>query len=170
MRLQKSQKSALLNWVAAGLESGQINKLAEDYDPPFSVSRGLVDYYRHSRKVNLKELSESIEIDSLVTGLSIKAERARRLQLLASMLEEDLFGGVLWTDQVKMIGSGDSQERIEYEEFNAAEVTQYRGILDDIAKELGGRVQKTDLTSLGEKLSAAIVNVYIPDNGRDHRD
>jgi len=85
-------------------------------------------------------------------------------------MEEDIFEGSLWTDQVKMIGSGDCQERVEFESFNSAEVDQYRGVLDDIAKELGGRVQKTDLTTLGEKLSAAIVNVYIPDNARDHRD
>jgi hypothetical protein len=45
----------------------------------------------------------------------------------------------LWTDQVKMIGSGPFAKEVDYEEFNTAEVTQYRGVLDDIAKELGHR-------------------------------
>lgn len=147
MRLQKSQKSALLEWVAAGLESGQINRLAGEFDPRFSVSRAQVDYYRKTRKVNIKELSESGEVDALVTGLSQKGERVKRLQLLAAMMEEDLFGGVLWTEQVKSIGSGFNQERIEYEEFNAGEVQQYRGLLDDIAREVGGRIQKVAPTT-----------------------
>jgi len=171
MRLKKEQKNALLKWVAAGLESGQINSLAGEFSPSFSVSRAVVDYYRRTRKVSLKEISESGEIDALSTGLSQKGERVKKLQLLADLLEEDLFGGVLWTDQVKSIGSGDSQERIEYEEFNAAEVTQYRGILDDIAKEVGGRTLKTELTGKdGEKLQTAVINFYIPDNGRNNPD
>ena len=41
-----------------------------------------------------------------------------------------------------MIGTGPFQERVEFEEFNTAEVSQYRGVLDDIAKEIGDRVQK----------------------------
>jgi len=40
--------------------------------------------------------------------------------------------------------SSDIAEIYDYEEFNAAEIAQYRGILDDIAKEVGGRVQKTE--------------------------
>ena len=163
MRLQKGQKSALLEWVAAGLESGQINNMAGEFAPPFSVSRAQVDYYRKTRKVNLKELSESGEVDALVTGLSQKGERVKRLQLLAAMMEEDLFGGVLWTDQVKSIGSGMSQERIEYEEFNAGEVQQYRGLLDDIAREVGGRASKTELTGAdGAPLQIKTVEVILP--------
>jgi hypothetical protein len=167
MRLEKSQRDEILKWVAEGLETDAINKRAAAFEPPFSVSRGQVDYYRKTRKVNLQELTQSSEYDALTTGLALKAERVKRLALLAGLMEEDLFGGVLWTQDVKMIGTGECQERVEFELFNAAEVSQYRGVLDDIAKETGGRVQKTD--SVTEvKGQVDLVHIYIPDNGRDH--
>lgn len=151
MRLEKSQKDAVLKWAAEGLETTAINTRAAEFKPPFSVSRAQVDYYRKSRKVDLKALVESGEYDALTSGLSMKAERVKRLTLLAALMEDDLFGGVLWTEDVKMIGTGEMQERIEFEEFNTAEVSQYRGVLDDIAKEMGHRAQKTELANADGK-------------------
>jgi hypothetical protein len=138
-RLKKKQKEALIQWVAEGLESGEINARAANFDPPFVASRQHIQRYRDSRRINLKALQETGEMDALATGLALKAERVRKLQLLAALLENDLFGGFLWTEDVKMIGSGPFSKEVEFEEFNAAEVTQYRGILDDIAKEVGDR-------------------------------
>lgn len=156
MRLKKEQKRAIQEWVAAGLESGEINSKAAEYEPPFSVSRAQVLYYRQTRGVKLGELMQSSDYDALKTGLALKAERVKKLAQLAGLMEKDLFGGVLWTDDVKMIGSGAYQERVEFEEFNAAEVQQYRGVLDDIAKEVGERAQKTELTG---KDGAPLVNI-----------
>ena len=149
MRLEKGQREILLTWVAEGFETDAINARAAKHEPPFSVSRGQVDYYRKTRKVDLKALAVSGEYDALTTGLALKDERVKRLTLLAALMEEDLFAGVLWTSDVKMIGTGDLQERVEFEEFNASEVTQYRGVLDDIAKEVGGRTPKIDIENSG---------------------
>lgn len=142
MRLKKEQRNQLLEWVAAGLETGEINLKAGELNPPFSVSRAQVDYYRKTRKVDLQEMLKDEQFDALTSGLAQKAERVKRLQLLAALMEEDLFGGVLWNEDVKMIGSGEYQERVEFERFNSAEVDQYRGVLDDIAKEMGDRKDK----------------------------
>lgn len=150
MRLKREQKSVLQEWVAAGLETGEINAKAAKFEPPFSVSRAQVDYYRKTRKVKLDELMASEDYDALKSGLALKAERVKKLSLLAALIEEDLFNDVLWTTDVKMIGSGAFQERVEFEEFNAAEVQQYRGVLDDIAKEIGDRTQKVDQNNTGE--------------------
>lgn len=165
MRLKKEQKSELLKWVAAGLETGEINGKAGEFDPPFRVSRAQVDYYRKTRKVDLKELLGSEQYDALTTGLALKEERVKRLTLLAALMEEDLFGGVLWTEDVKMIGSGPFQERVEFEEFNAAEVAQYRGVLDDIAKEVSGRVQHQEVTGKdgGELILKILRGVSVDD-------
>ena len=146
MRLKKAQKNALQEWVAAGLETGEINSKAAEFEPPFSVSRTQVDYYRKTRGVKLGELMQSGDYDALKTGLALKAERVKKLVQLAGLMEKDLFGGVLWTEDVKMIGSGPFQERVEFEEFNTAEVQQYRGVLDDIAKEVGDRAQRNEVT------------------------
>jgi hypothetical protein len=157
-KLTKAQRSELLKWVAEGLETDEINKRAAVFEPPFRVSRAQVDYYRKTRHISIKELIGLAEYNALTNGLAIKAERVKRLQLLAGMIEEDLFNGVLWTQDVKMIGTGDYQERVEFEEFNGAEVVQYRGVLDDIAKEVGARAQRQEITGKdGESLSIEIV-------------
>lgn len=147
MRLKKSQKEALLSWISEGLQTDEINERAAAEEPPFRVSRQQVDWYRDRRAVDIKAIQQAGEHDALTTGLAIKAERVRKLQQLAALMERDLFGGFLWTDQIKMIGSGDAQQEVEYEEFNTAEVQQYRGTLDDIAKEMGHRRQGLDIAT-----------------------
>lgn len=142
MRLKKKQKTAVLEWIASGMETSEINDNAAVFKPPFKVTRQQVDYYRKTRKMELKAIRSVDENNALATGLSLKEERVKKLQQLAALLEKDLLGGFLWLDQVKSIGSGLLSERIEYEEFNKAEVDAYRGVLDDIAKEVGDRVQK----------------------------
>jgi hypothetical protein len=156
MRLKKSQKETILKWVAEGLQTDEINDRAAVVDDPFEVSRQQVDYYRKTRNTDIKAIRSISEKTALVEGYALKEHRVYKLSILAALLEKDLFGGFIWTDQVKGVGSGDIAEIVDYEEFNAAEIVQYRGILDDIAKEMGGRVQRQDLTTAGEKISNSL--------------
>jgi hypothetical protein len=163
MRLRKAQKEALLSWIAEGLLSDECNERAAQFDPPFSVSRQQVDHYRETRKVDLAAISRAAQMDALTEGLALKEVRVAKLQQLAALMERDLFGGFLWTDQVKSIGSGDAQQVVEYEEFNRAEVDAYRGVLDDIAKEVGGRKADTTLTAtvtVSHTFDDALAKVY----------
>jgi hypothetical protein len=80
--------------------------------------------------------------------------------MLAALLEKDLLGGLLWTDQVKGVGAGPIAEIVEYEEFNSAELSAYRGVLDDIAKETGGRATKV----VGEGANGEVVIRITRDN------
>ncbi len=139
MRLKKGQKEKLLEWISEGLQSDEINHRAMAFEPSFSVSKQLVDYYRATRQKSLAAMQATAEHTALTAGLALKAVRVHRLQQLAALMEKDLFGGFLWTDQVKSLGSGEFMEIVDYEEFNTAEVQQYRGVLDDIAKEVGDR-------------------------------
>jgi hypothetical protein len=141
VRLKKNQKEKLLAWISEGLQSDEINDRAAQFDDPFSVTRSQVQFYRERRAVDIKTIQAAGEYDALTTGLALRAERVRRLQQLAALMEKDLFGGFLWTDQVKALGSGEFMQVVDYEEFNTAEVQQYRGVLDDIAKEVGDRKQ-----------------------------
>jgi len=157
MRLKKCQKEAVLKWIAEGLQSDEINARAAQFDPAFTVSRQQVDYFRKTRKLDLEAIRAISEKTALVEGYAVKEHRVYKLSLLAAMMEKDLFGGFLWTDQVKGVGSGDIAEIVEYEEFNKAEVDSYRGTLDDIAKEIRGRVQKQDITSGGDKITLTVI-------------
>ncbi len=145
MRLKESQKREVIRWIAAGLQSDEINERAAQFDEPFSVSRQQVDYYRKSFAIDLEAMKRAGREDALTEGLAIRSERVRKLKQLAALMEQDIFGGLLWTTEVKGVGSGEIAEIVEFEEFNTAEVVQYRGVLDDIAKEIGERVQKQEV-------------------------
>lgn len=74
------------------------------------------------------------------SGLALDYERVGKLKSLANRLERD-FSKRMWLDDVKSVGSGEFAKRIDLIRFNSALVEQYRGVLDDIAKEVGGRKQ-----------------------------
>lgn len=153
MRLIKSQKEQVLAWIAEGLTSDAINRRAAKFEPPFSVLRSQVTYYRKSRKVDIDRLVQEGEDTALKSGLAKRAIRLGRLQALARLLEADLLEKeMLWLPQVKSIGSGKDAQVVHYEEFNRSEIEAYRGLLDDIARELGHRIKGIDMTSGGEKI------------------
>lgn len=92
-------------------------------------------------------------------GLALEHERLRELYQLAALLKGQIYelsephpvtGRVsfsnLWVADVKTIGSGEFAERVDIERFNSALIEQYRKVLEDIAKEVGGRVQKQEIT------------------------
>lgn len=168
MRLKLRQRRALLKWVAEGLSSSEINAEADKFDPPFSVSRQQVDYYRRTRQIDLDAISHITEQNALIEGYALKEHRVYKLATLAALLERDLFGGLLWLEDVKGVGSGVVAQVVDFEEFNKAEVDAYRGVLDDIAKETGGRVVKQEI---GGKDGGAIpVKAYLvvsPDDWDD---
>lgn len=142
-RLTEDQRLLVLQWIAEGLESNEINQRASQADPPFHVAKSTISHYRSTRQVSLTAVRQVSEEQALAAGYQTAAQRVSKLSALAEKLEADLTTGEkLWTKNVKGIGKGADFERIEYEEFNAAEVNQYRGLLDDIARELGGRVAK----------------------------
>jgi hypothetical protein len=149
MRLKKGQKEAVLKWIAEGLLSDEINDRASEFIPPFSVSPSQVTYYRNTRAADIAALIKAGEQDALTEGLATRGERVKKLKSLAALLERDLFGGFLWLEQVKGVGSGDIAQIVEYEEFNKGEVDAYRGVLDDIAKEVGDRTQRLEHTGAG---------------------
>jgi hypothetical protein len=143
---KKKQKLAVMEWIGEGLSSKEIDDRARNFDPPFTISRSQVDYYRKTRAQDLKSISHISEQTAMTEGYAKKEYRVYKLSLLAALMERDLLNGLLWTNEVKTIGSGPAAEIIDFEEFNKAEVEAYRGVLDDIAAETGGRIKKTELT------------------------
>jgi len=144
MRLKKAQKEAVLEWIAEGLESAEINQRAAKFKPRFKISKTQAAFYRKSRKINFDEIKQSAEFDALKTGLALKDQRVAVLQGLADKFIADLMPekdekNKRWLLQVKGIGGMLNFERVEYYEFNKAEVDALRGVLDDIAGELGER-------------------------------
>lgn len=147
--------------MAEGLQFSEINDRAAIFEPPFDISRQQLYHYRKTRHVKITELIQEWENKALSRGLARKEIRVLKLQKLAQKIEKDLFQErTLWLENCKGVGSGDIAEIYYYEEFNKSEVDAYRGVLDDIAKEMGGRVHKTEV--MGEDGGPVIIqNVTI---------
>ena len=125
----------------------------------------MICYYRQTRDADIKVLVAAGEQEALSEGLALKGQRVTKLKQLAALMERDLLGGFLWLEQVKGVGSGDVAQIVEYEEFNKGEVDAYRGVLDDIAKEVGGRVQRQEVS--GPDGNELVIRVRYGDDGTD---
>lgn len=88
-------------------------------------------------------------------GLALDYERVNKLFRLADFLEGQIYeqGEAdpvtgykpfhnVWVPDVKSIGGGEFAERVDIERFNSPLLAEYRATLDDIAKEVGGRIKK----------------------------
>lgn len=146
MRLNQNQKAKLLEWVAAGYQSDEINRLAAVFDEPFSVRRSQVQFYRNHYRHDFQPKADAKKASAIATGLALKEVRVEKLQRLAMLLEQDLLENEkLWVvSDIRIVGKDADARIVEREEFNAGEVIQYRGLLDDIAKEVGGRKQTVE--------------------------
>ncbi len=103
----------------------------------------------------------------LETGMALDYERVRKLKRLAAFLEGEIYfegdsvervadddeSGVesdshpkVWLADVKQVGVGEKAVRVDLVRFNAALISEYRAALDDLAKEVGGRKAKTELS------------------------
>jgi hypothetical protein len=152
VKLKRKQQNALLEWAAEGLRLPEINERAAEFDPPFEASYLQLKHARTRAKKRFSELREDFEKEALSEGLSRKAVRIRRLAQLAEKIEADLLDrDRLWVQEPKQVGA----QVIEVERFNAAEVKEYRGLPDDIARELGERRQSIDL-ALTKELDALL--------------
>jgi len=134
MRLKKLQIAELLTLIAEGLQSGEINDRAGEFDQPFNVSRQQVDYHRKASHAKITVLKETYENGALNRGLARKCIRVQKLQKIAKLLEADIdYLFIFYANETDM---KDKKMAID----------SYRGVLDDIAKEMGGRVHKTEVT------------------------
>lgn len=87
-------------------------------------------------------------------GLALDYERVRKLKRLVDFLERQIYEKGLgddyhnvWLPDVKQIGAGEFAERVDIERFNSALISEYRAALDDLAKEVGGRKQRTEIAN-----------------------
>jgi hypothetical protein len=158
MRLQKAQVEHLLSMISEGLKTDEINKRAATFDPTYQVSRGQVEQYRKTRKVQIAEIIKAGQVKGLTDGLATKEARVDLLKQLAIKMRDELMDDPekFWLRQVKGIGQGENFQEIEYFEFNTSEVQQLRGVLDDIAQEVGHRIKNVDVKSNGEVIKGYV--------------
>lgn len=117
--------------------------------------------------VDLEQRKNAEREAVIKSGLALEYERVKKLTRLARLLESQIYeqsgDGTfpnLWVRDVKSVGYKDDAEIVDIERFNPALLEQYRKTLEDIAKEVGGRIVRTDLTTGGDKLE--LPRVFLP--------
>lgn len=129
-------------------------KNIQDYSVP-TLSRGTLEQWANKFKwaeraaaydAPQEEIKNAARDEVFKTGLSLDYERVRSLKRLAADLEAQIYETDeegnrlrLWVRDVKQIGSGEAAQVVELERFNSSLLSEFRGTLDDIAKETGGR-------------------------------
>lgn len=109
----------------------------------------------------------------MISGLALAHERVEKLHYLSKFLEEQIYeqdedGNYpnVWLPDVKQIGKGESVERVDIVRFNASLIDQYRGTLDDLAKETGGRKLVQEIKGNMAMAQSQVVIVQMPSNDR----
>lgn len=75
-------------------------------------------------------------------GLALDIYRVDVLKRLYKRLDQYIENGDLWIKNSKVIGKGEDAQIVEWLSYNSALLSDIRGVLDDIAKETGGRVRR----------------------------
>lgn len=145
-KLSDEQRSVVLEWIAADYSGDLILHwiaqrratkvpIPDEGPEKFSlnpegwpeITKQTLAYYRKSYGQTIKSLREKRHTAALDTGLALKAERVAQLKELADQIKM-----ILWVADPK---SG-----------RLWNVTVWREILDDIAREMGHRRQGIDIT------------------------
>jgi hypothetical protein len=117
------------------------------------------------------EAEEKRRLEILSSGLALRHERVRELKDLGVLLLDEIREtDKRWVPDVKTVGSGPDAERVNIVRFNGSLIEQARGVLDDLAAELGERRKNVDMTTGGNPLPAGQTILYIPDNRRDKKE
>jgi hypothetical protein len=82
---------------------------------------------------------QQLERVILSQGVALKHRRVMRLARIEEKLFELIEQNMHLQTRVKSVGAGERQRIVREIEFNAGLIREYRGVLDDIAKEVGGR-------------------------------
>lgn len=143
--------------------SQQLRTLQE-WSAKFSwVARSVIYDSEVERQKN--EIVEARRREALETGLALDFERVLEIKDLYSRIKQDLDEkGLYYTDR-KVSAKGDV---VEVEVFNSALLSVLRGLLDDAAKEVGGRKQKLEHSGPdGGPIQFTEVIVELPDESME---
>jgi hypothetical protein len=96
---------------------------------------------------DLEELIAAERAQIIKRGFALQHKRIQALDAMAThLLKEFSQKDKLWLPDVKAIGVGKDQERVDLITFNDALVRELRGCFADLASEMGERVKKTEAT------------------------
>lgn len=163
MKLTREQRNLLVRWAAEGLRLPEINERAAGCDPPFRVEWEQLKHARTKFAATFTRFREEFESQAISEGLSRKAARLRQLEQVYDLHLEliqargkemagEIAGGA--TGLMVRDYKGKDADTPVYK-YDAALIREMRGMLDDIAREMGDRKNNVDITTKGQPLTFA---------------
>lgn len=125
-KLTNEQREILLTWLAADYDWRLIATWFTEREWP-AITRQAVHYYRQQHLDEIEALRKERHVEALTRGLALKEERVARLKQHADELE-----AIKWVPDPKT-------GKLHNEKV-------WRETLDDIAKEVGGRANRQEIT------------------------
>jgi hypothetical protein len=142
-KLTKEQKDEILRRLAA---RDSYQEIADSMGCTWENIR----YYARKFESTIAKLREERDATFINQGLRTREKRIEKLEMLATRLEYEISekagrernveNGGFWAKDIKVGRAG----KYEVEVFAASIIQQYRDTFNDIAKEMGHRVVKTE--------------------------
>jgi hypothetical protein len=169
VKLNRSQQNKVLEWAGEGLRLPEVKERAAKEDPPFEVDWHQLKWARQRLGARIREMREQSEVEILNNGLSRRVERIRQLETLFDKhlelirargveMDGEIAGGE--TGLMARDYKGKDADTAVYK-YDGALVKEMRGIIDDIAREMGERKTNVELGGSGE----LIIKVQYGDDG-----
>lgn len=108
----------------------------------------------------MRKAGQSLIEEEAFTGAAKPANRIQRLKKIFEDLSRMIYEEnedfeinhpgrrpFLWLKEVKIVGSGVNAREIAVYRYNGSIISDFRGLLDDIAREVGGRRQAIDIST-----------------------
>lgn len=160
----------LVEWTAEGLRLPEMNERAAKSNPPFAIEWKQLKYVRARSNAKFTKFREEFEAEAIGEGLSRRAVRIRQLETLFDKHLElirargaEMAGEIAGGDQGLMARDykGKDADTPIYK-YDGALIKEMRGMLDDIAREMGERKTNVELGGSGE----LILKVQYGDDGQ----
>ena len=138
--------------------------------------------------LSMREARQADIEKEALTGLATTKNRIHELKKLANDISRMICAEdhdfdishpghrpFLWLKEVKVIGSGPLAYPANVYRYNSAIIGDYRGLLDDLARETGGRKHLVDVTSADNRITLAgarteLENLSLDDLAARYRD
>jgi len=161
----------------------QRGRTLDTWSSRFGWQERVEEYDLAMREINQEGLEKEV-----FDGAAKPANRIHELKKLANDLsrmiytEDDDFEishpghrPFLWLKETKVIGSGPLAYPMNVYRYNSAIIGDYRGLLDDLARETGGRKHLVDVTSANHGITLAsaraeLENLSLDDLAARYRD
>jgi hypothetical protein len=135
-KLKSKQRAQLLEMLAA-------RERHLDIATALGVTKEAVEYHAAQNKELIAQLRAERDSALINQGLRNRQNRVDQLEDLAIRTKELLIENELLAEEIRMAGNGNT---VRYKVYAESAVRQYRGFLDDIAKEMGDRKNISELS------------------------